>query len=413
MKTILTPISSQATKKPKSLNIQLIRSQQGFTLIEFMIAAILGLMVLLAIGGAYVATQRVNETANARITRQQELRLAGNMLIRDARMAGTFGCANVSALANSGSTTDHQPTKLNYNNDPSYFNLNPTLADEKVFSTRIVNAKSGNNASTLMQAINNGFVPSGNSILIFNYGINTQPLLTTTVDPNNSLTGFTLPTGGASYFAPATDRAKVVIASCGRLDILNRAQLTSPSAASFSITNAGDASSIRIPLIKTGVDNSAPATSLSQYHYGVQATISNLHTVAYVVGNVAGDTQNSALYRFELLDNGAWSPPQLLARNIQSMAVNYIYITQCPTSGSGNPDALYSSNGIPDEKYVDSSDAFIDDGTDRIAPTGVRISLIPMDTVTGVGDITATSAKDKDPIIMYATMRGANTCATR
>lgn len=85
-------------KPTAALNAGRVHTQRGFTLIEFMVAAILGLIVLLAIGGAYVSTQKVNEVATSRVTRQQELRMANNLLIRDARMAGSFGCANLSAL---------------------------------------------------------------------------------------------------------------------------------------------------------------------------------------------------------------------------------------------------------------------------------------------------------------------------
>ena len=91
-----------------------INRQYGFTLIEFMVAAILGLIVLLAIGGAYVATQKVNEVATSRVIRQQELRMANNLLIRDARMAGSFGCANISALSGGvGVSVDQGAAKLN------------------------------------------------------------------------------------------------------------------------------------------------------------------------------------------------------------------------------------------------------------------------------------------------------------
>ena len=108
-------------------------TQQGFTLIEFMVAAILGLIVLLAIGGAYVSTQKVNEVATSRVTRQQELRMANNLLIRDARMAGSFGCANLSALAGgAGVSVDQGSTKLSENSNGSYFNINDSAGASRV-----------------------------------------------------------------------------------------------------------------------------------------------------------------------------------------------------------------------------------------------------------------------------------------
>lgn len=390
--------------------------QKGFTLIEFMVAAILGLMILLAIGGAYLATQRVNETAATRVARQQELRLVGNFLIRDARIAGTFGCANLGALVIGGVNFDQQiaANKLQFNNDPSYFAFAPANADQRVYATRIVDAADGGGGSAWLEKINDTFVPvAGSQMIIFNYGTNTQPLLSTTLVGTNSLNAFTVE--DTSTFTNTNNAsARVVLSSCSRVDVLHRSQLQINAAnKSVTITNSGNGgANINIPMYKTGVIYKEPPSSeggaveskSGTVHYTTQATISNLHTVAYVVGNVANDTQPPALYRFELLDaSGTWSAPQLLAKNITSLTGRYIYIANC------NP-------GAENEKFALSSDAFDKFGSDTVVPTAVQMTLTPSVTNTEVGGIydeAVTNNTDVQPIVFNATMRGANTCAAQ
>ena len=228
-----------------------VNEQQGFTLIEFMVAAILGLIVLLAIGGAYVSTQRVNEVATSRVTRQQELRMANNFLIRDARMAGSFGCANVFALSGgAGVSIDQGTTKLNKNSDASYFDINDATGVNRVFAAQILPT-----TSEVVTAIFNGkfTAKTGTDIVVFNYGINTQPLLTVTNTGVNNLSDLTL--SDVSTFTGANADARVVLASCNRLDILQKSQLA-VNASTKKISISG----LTIPMNKTGV---APSTAPS------------------------------------------------------------------------------------------------------------------------------------------------------
>lgn len=67
-------------------------SQQGFSLIEFAVASILSLLVLVAVSTGYFTARTLNTAADTRLKFQQDLRNAANMVVRDARMAGGFGC---------------------------------------------------------------------------------------------------------------------------------------------------------------------------------------------------------------------------------------------------------------------------------------------------------------------------------
>lgn len=82
---------------------------QGFSLIEFLVASALSMIVLLAVSSGYFTARSLNTAATSRLNVQQDLRNASNQIVRDARMAGNFGCFNMSAydaqavIADSGS----------------------------------------------------------------------------------------------------------------------------------------------------------------------------------------------------------------------------------------------------------------------------------------------------------------------
>ncbi|HFC7397453.1 TPA: PilW family protein [Neisseria meningitidis] len=69
---------------------------KGFTIIEFLVAGMLSMIVLIAVGSSYFTSRKLNDAANERLSAQQDLRNAATLIVRDARMAGGFGCFNMS-----------------------------------------------------------------------------------------------------------------------------------------------------------------------------------------------------------------------------------------------------------------------------------------------------------------------------
>ena len=67
----------------------------GFSILEFLVASLLSMIVLMAVSSTYFTARGLNKSANTRIGIQQDLRNAANMIVRDARMAGNFGCFNM------------------------------------------------------------------------------------------------------------------------------------------------------------------------------------------------------------------------------------------------------------------------------------------------------------------------------
>lgn len=71
-------------------------AMRGFSIFEFLVASLLSMIVLMAVSSTYFTARGLNKSANTRIGIQQDLRNAANMIVRDARMAGNFGCFNMS-----------------------------------------------------------------------------------------------------------------------------------------------------------------------------------------------------------------------------------------------------------------------------------------------------------------------------
>ncbi|EMT2552996.1 PilW family protein [Neisseria gonorrhoeae] len=69
---------------------------KGFTIVEFLVAGLLGVIVLIAVVSSYFTSRKLNDAANERLAEQQDLRNAATLIVRDARMAGSFGCFNMS-----------------------------------------------------------------------------------------------------------------------------------------------------------------------------------------------------------------------------------------------------------------------------------------------------------------------------
>lgn len=69
---------------------------KGFTIVEFLVAGLLSMIVLMAVGSSYFTSRKLNDAANERLAEQQDLRNAATLIVRDARMAGGFGCFNMS-----------------------------------------------------------------------------------------------------------------------------------------------------------------------------------------------------------------------------------------------------------------------------------------------------------------------------
>ncbi|HFA7062701.1 TPA: PilW family protein [Neisseria gonorrhoeae] len=133
---------------------------KGFTIVEFLVAGLLSVIVLIAVVSSYFTSRKLNDAANERLAIQQDLRNAATLIVRDARMAGSFGCFNMSEHTEKDAVSDvAQKNRL--------FSL-------KMNSTnKVISNGTDNKLIPIAESLNiryQGFTHRPNA-LIFQYGI--------------------------------------------------------------------------------------------------------------------------------------------------------------------------------------------------------------------------------------------------
>ncbi|HHS0978725.1 TPA: PilW family protein [Neisseria meningitidis] len=265
---------------------------KGFTIIEFLVAGMLSMIVLMAVGSSYFTSRKLNDAANERLSAQQDLRNAATLIVRDARMAGGFGCFNMSEhtkndiIVDPSKQTQHVPVK------PGAKQENP------LFSLEWANTNNTNNNTAKLIPIAEstdikypGFAQA-RPALIFQYGIDDLDASAETV----------------------------VVSSCSKIAKPGKKISTLQEAKSaLQITN----------------DDKQNGNITRQRHV----------VNAYAVGRIADE---EGLFRFQLDDKGKWGNPQLLVKKVRHMKVRYIYVSGCPEDDDAGKEETF--------KYADKFD---------------------------------------------------------
>ena len=335
----------------------------GFSLIEFLVASVLSMIVLIAIGSGYFAARKINDVALGRLGVQQDMRNTANLIVRDARMAGSFGCFNmankaVAAVGSDGSTSPITPRNLMATGQTT------ALVPVKSFAGSTFNVT--------------GFTASGNA-LVFQYGIGSA-----------SITGDAA--GTMTMQVPADDPLQsisstmpLVFSSCNVLD----------RPTSFAVTRGKDSMTI---------NNISPA--LNTGHVAAEMSILRYVVNAYVIGTTTAGEQG--LYRIQLGDDNTWQSPQLLLPGITAMNISYGYVSNCAPSGAAASD-------VSRETFTFTN--ALDDKQNPPTPALIRITLNGNTLAAQGKDMeSAASRTDAGNVYVYnieATLRGGNTCADR
>lgn len=290
---------------------------KGFSLIEFLVASLLSMIVLMAVTSTYFTARNLNNAATSRLSVQQDLRNASTLLVRDARMAGSFGCFNMANYAPSSVILDGNPP-FNLANNPTNESLIP------ISETTI-------NYAGFIQA-------GGSSALVFQYGIDN-----------------------------GTPGKLAVASSCNSI---------AKSEAILDLTTAKSALKI------TGNDKDGMISIMKHI------------VAAYSVGSINGQ---QGLYRFQLNNEGNWSDPQLLLKNIQSMDISYLYVDNCPES-------IGASATEQEEFNLENA---LRSGDNAMTPALVQIRL------NGGNAVEASADNEVQVYNINANVRGGNACANR
>ncbi|HFB2477207.1 TPA: PilW family protein [Neisseria gonorrhoeae] len=240
---------------------------KGFTIVEFLVAGLLSVIVLIAVVSSYFTSRKLNDAANERLAEQQDLRNAATLIVRDARMAGSFGCFNMSEhtkddIVDSSNQTQSNPAKPGAKQENPLFSLKRSGMDKQLIPV----AESADIKYP-------GFFQRLNA-LVFQYGIDDLDASAETV----------------------------VVSSCSKIAKPGKKISTLQEARSaLQITN----------------DDKQNGNITRQKHV----------VNAYAVGMIAGE---EGLFRFQLDDKGKWGNPQLLVKKVKRMDVRYIYVSGCP-----------------------------------------------------------------------------------
>ncbi|HGT4310264.1 TPA: PilW family protein [Neisseria meningitidis] len=285
---------------------------KGFTIIEFLVAGMLSMIVLMAVGSSYFTSRKLNDAANERLSAQQDLRNAATLIVRDARMAGGFGCFNMS-----------EHTKGDIIVDPSK-QIQPASAkpgakqENPLFSLEWANTNTNNNKAKLIPIAEStdikypGFTQSGKA-LVFQYGID-------------------------DFDASAET---VVVSSCSKI--------AKPGKKIPTLAEAKSALKI--------TDDKQNGNITRQKH----------EVNAYAVGKIS-DVEG--LFRFQLKD-GQWGNPQLLVKKINKMDIRYIYVSGCPEDDDAGKEEAFRYT----DKFNSAQDAVTPAGVEVLLSSGTDTKI--------------------------------------
>lgn len=355
---------------------------QGFTLIELMIASTLGLIVIAVVGSLFMNTRQLNDLGMARVAVQQDLRTAGALITRDARMAGSFGCMSLGRLYGadiSKAISNDFAIEYDKNNPPSGIAALSQNPADGSFGVRWVQQDDLATSGIPSMEASGGFTPQSGA-LVFYYGAGSTGIQARSAgriqfvdnDPNKTVEN-TVNAGGY-----------VVATSCQAVNIQ-------------SAKTVNEHMSFDIP----GLVDVPP--KVNEHSIG-QLVLLRYMVTAYVVGNVAGEP--TSLYRFELQDNGAWSPPELLARNVTAMAADFVFVPNCPSVLSNDPNNYtFTARAAGDGNTILNADG------DPQPPVMANITLT-YNYPKALGKDT-NAQMNNNQFQITAAMRGGNICANR
>ena len=341
----------------------------GFTLIELLVASALSIIVLIAAGSGFVTTQKLSQVAKGRLQVQNDLRNATNMIVRDARMAGSFGCFNLAKTATNDQTKlkDHGDANelgaLEYNNQ----NQGVKYLDGTALS------QPGFTVST-----------SSPKVLLFTYGIGSSSGYSSSGANSFSVQ---VEKGGELAELDKQTNAPIIISTCSSLERFP------------SITKDLNGSVLTVKDLSSNLssDHNTQVNPKLQSEISVFRQVVNVYAIGTPTGGEGG------LYLFQLNPaTGRLGEPQLLLAGVTSWELEFGYV-QSPGCKSMQNDAKI--------KFTDN----IISNKIALSPALLRMQLKGSGNNGEVkgGKAANNSESDVQTYFINATIRGGNSCAER
>ena len=340
----------------------------GFTLIELLVASALSIIVLIAAGSGFVTTQKLSQVAKGRLQVQNDLRNATNMIVRDARMAGSFGCFNLAKTAAGNQKIklkDHGTANvlgaLEYNNQNQGIKyLDGTILSQPEFTIS----------------------KSSSKVLLFTYGIGSSSGYSSSGANSFSVQ---IEKGGELAELAKQANAPIIISTCSSLERF-------PSSAKEL---SGSVLTVKNLSPNLSSDHDTQVNPKLQSEISVFRQVVNIYAIGTPTGGEEG------LYLFQLNPNGEISAPQLLLAGVTSWELEFGYVQSPGCKSMQNDTKIKFVNNIESNKTA-------------LSPALLRMKL----KGSGGGEVKSgkaanNSESDVQTYYINATIRGGNSCAER
>ncbi len=293
------------------------RRQQGFSLVELMVAATIGLIILAAVAGLFTTTKTTYNTQDNLARLQENARFAVYYLTDDIRKAGYSGCLeNIANVKNNLNT-------------PAPFNFNVTIAMEGLDNT---NPGQWHPSATLLTPA--GIVP-GTDAITLRLAETTGITITTYMPETSAILQ-------VSSIAGLTNNSVIMVSNCEKGDII---QITNLDAAALTVQHAPGGAVAGDP---TAPGNLTPHVLSSGYGPGPPpATVMRFTTRTYYIMNRANadGTVTPVLVR---QDNGGGV--QELIEGVENMQI--IYGIDTDPISDGTPNVFVRANQVAGQIIV-------------------------------------------------------------
>lgn len=297
-------------------------SNAGFTLIEFLVASALAVIVIMAAGSTYLLTRKLNDGAQSRIDIQNNMRIASLMLMRDAREAGSFGC-----FTTGGVPSDVVEKAGDSGVSPKNLGSFPNITKGGLYSNGIkLDGKEGGYGVVWKPSLSIQTVNDTNTltdVLLFVYGKDSGGVDITKLS-SHPITVVGVSQNSPELVAAAEAKAEMVLSSCYD---------------SYSFIASG--------LNQDQVTTTTSSTLVSKFPDRTNTlSVSQLYGVAYGIQTI---NQVASLVRYDIGSDGEWRGPQVLANNVSSMSASFAYVQNCDESvdiPNSGVDFVYSKTPI-------------------------------------------------------------------
>lgn len=279
------------------------RSIAGFTLIELMVAMLLGLIVIGGVTSVFLANQQVYRTNAALGEVQDNTRMSFELLAQNIREAGLTGCSNNGQVANvltDGPNNSGTDWWANWNNALQGYGSGTAANPALIVGSAAGQQVTGTDSLMLLNAEDNGLSVS-----------------------SDDTTGYTLTLNGSN--SDFTPKKIMIVCDPGQATLFRASSYdTSGTSPVVGYAQASGGSTINC---STGLGYPTVCTTAgTAYAYGANAMIAPLQAGVWYVGyNPVGGT---SLYLSSIATDTGTATAQEMVRDVTAMNITYHMVNQ-------------------------------------------------------------------------------------